>query len=480
MLEDRSCFVSRDYHRERSWACMSFRLDANGKRPAEDDQEDGRVRKFPKQSDTRGRVDTSLTLGGNSSASEADQAGCDYEADDGMQMTVAQGGGDQHSDGVNSETGAQGGDMVADQAGDQHCDGVNSDTSCLIPGIGRDNSISCLIRCSRSAYGMAASVNRSFRSLIRSGELYKLRRMNGIIEHWVYFSCNMLEWEAFDPNLRRWMRLPTMNSNECFVFSDNESLAVGTELLVFGKEYMAQVIYRYSLLTNSWSTGMQMNEPRCLFGSACQGEIAIVAGGCDLQGKILSSAELYNSETGEWKLLPSLNKARKMCSGVFMDGKFYVIGGIGGPETKLLTSGEEYNLETETWTEIPNMCLPRTGETRENALPTTSEAPPLIAVVNDQFYAADYAEMVVRKYDKDNRVWFTIGRLPERANSMNGWGLAFRACGDKLIVIGGPRASGPGFIEVNSRVSSEGPPEWHLLGRKQSGSFVYNCAVMGC
>lgn len=180
MLEDRSCFVSRDYHRERSWACMSFRLDANGKRPAEDDQEDERVRKCLKQSDTRGRVDTALTLGGNSSASEADQAGCDYEADDGMQMTLAQGGGDQHSDGVNSETGAQGGDMVADQAGDQHCDGVNSDTSCLIPGIGRDNSISCLIRCSRSAYGMAASVNRSFRSLIRSGELYKLRRMNGI------------------------------------------------------------------------------------------------------------------------------------------------------------------------------------------------------------------------------------------------------------------------------------------------------------
>nr|GMD13453.1 F-box/kelch-repeat protein SKIP11-like [Ipomoea batatas] len=252
----------------------------------------------------------------------------------------------------------------------------------------------------------------------------------------------MLEWEAFDPNLRRWMRLPTMNSNECFVFSDKESLAVGTELLVFGKDYMAQLIYRYSLLTNSWSTGMQMNEPRCLFGSACQWEIAIMAGGCDLQGKILSSAELYNSETGEWKLLPSMNKARKMCSAVFMDGKFYVIGGIGGPETKLLTSGEEYNLETETWTEV------KLGET---PLPTTSEAPPLIAVVNDQLYAADYAEMVVNK-----------------------------ACGDKLIVIGGPRASGPGFIEVNSWVPSEGPPEWHLLGRKQSGSFVYNCAVMGC
>ncbi|MCE3216233.1 hypothetical protein HAX54_005649 [Datura stramonium] len=150
----------------------------------------------------------------------------------------------------------------------------------------------------------------------------------------------LLEWEAFDPSRCRWMHLPSMNSNECFVFSDKESLAVGTELLVFGKEILSHVIYRYSILTNTWSSGMQMNAPRCLFGSASLGEIAILAGGCDSQGSILSSAELYNSETGALEDFASMNKPR---------------------------------------------------------------------------------------------------RLPERAASMNGWGLAFRACGDKLIVIGGPR-----------------------------------------
>ncbi|CAH9115184.1 unnamed protein product [Cuscuta europaea] len=430
MVEGHSCLVS-------SWSCMSYWLDGKGKRPLEGNIHDGEhsLRKFPRQQVTHVY---------------------DFnKVDDGMLM-------------------------VFSQVGDQQSDGANADTSSLIPGIGQDNSISCLVRCSRSDYGNMAALNRSFRSLIRSGELYKLRRMNGIVEHWVYFSCNMLEWEAFDPIRRHWMRLPKMNSNECFVFSDKESLAVGTELLVFGKEILTQVIYRYSLFTNSWSSGMTMNEPRCLFGSACRGEIAILAGGCDLQGKILSSAELYNSETGFWKSLPNMNKTRKMCSAVFMDGKFYVIGGIGGAEAKLLTSGEEYDLERNVWTEIPNMSPPRGGEARGNAIPSTSEAPPLIAVVNNQLYAADYADMVVRKYDKENRVWFTIGRLPERADSMNGWGLAFRACGDSLIVIGGPRATSPGFIEVNSWIPSEGPPQWHMLGRKQSGSFVYNCAVMGC
>ncbi|GAA0183361.1 oxidase [Lithospermum erythrorhizon] len=445
MLEHRSCLVSRNYpracERESNWACMSFRVDKidvhHGKRPLEkDDEEEVIIRKSFKNSDDE-LLDTALTLGSISKA-------------------------------------------LVETAGNQQYAGDNSDSSSLIHNIGRDNSISCLIRCSRSDYGAIASLNREFRSLIRNGEIYRLRKQYGVVEHWVYFSCQLLEWEAFDPIRRRWMHLPTMIPNECFLFSDKESLAVGTELLVFGREVLSHVIYRYSLLTNTWSSGMSMNAPRCLFGSASLGEIAILAGGCDSQGNILSSAELYNSEFGTWRTLPSMNKPRKMCSGVFMDRKFYVIGGIGGSESKLLTCGEEYDMETETWTEIPNMSPVRIGADREVVMLVTSEAPPLIAVVNNELYAADCADMEVRKYDKNNRVWVTVGMLPERAASMNGWGLAFRACGDRLIVIGGPRAMGEGFIEVNSWVPSESPPQWDLLGRKQSGSFVYNCAVMGC
>ncbi|KAG9151380.1 hypothetical protein Leryth_023819 [Lithospermum erythrorhizon] len=446
MLEDQSCLVSNNYHgaceRESNWGCMSFRVDKidvyNGKRPLEkDEEEEFIIRKSLKRSDGEEILDTSLTLGSISM-------------------------------------------ILLETASNQRHAGDNSDSSSLIHNIGRDNSISCLIRCSRFDYGSIASLNRDFRSLIRSGEIYRLRRQSGVVEHWVYFSCQLFEWEAFDPSSRRWMHLPIMNPNDCFLLSDKESLAVGTELLVFGKEVLSLVIYQYSLLTNTWSSGMSMNAPRCLFSSASLGEIAILAGGCDSEGKILSSAELYNSELGTWRTLPSMNKCRKMCSGVFMDRKFYVIGGIGGSESKLLTCGEEYDMETETWTEIPNMSPVRTGAARGVETPATSEAPPLIAVVNNELYAADYADMEVRKYNKENRVWVTLGRLPERAASMNGWGLAFRSCGDKLIVISGPRAMGEGFIEVNSWVPSESPPQWDLLGRKQSGSFVYNCAVMGC
>ncbi|PKA60470.1 F-box/kelch-repeat protein SKIP11 [Apostasia shenzhenica] len=346
-----------------------------------------------------------------------------------------------------------------------------SESNNLISEIGRDNSISCIIRCSRSDYGALASVNRGFCSLIRSGEIFRLRRMNGMAEHWVYFSCNINEWVAYDPYRARWITLPGMPPNDSFMFSDKESLAVGTELLVFGREFFAHIVLRYSILTNSWSPGVGMNLPRCLFGSASFGEKAIIAGGSDAGGVVVSSAELYNSKTRTWTTLPSMHKPRKMCSGVFMDRKFYVIGGISN-NSELLPCGEEFDPENGTWRLIPNMSLGLNG---------VDGAPPLVAVVDNELYAAHYACQEVRKYDKERNAWITLGRLPERPASVNGWGLAFRACGERLVVIGGPRALGGGVIELNSWIPNEGEaPQWNIIARKQSGSFVYNCAVMSC
>ncbi|KAK7348575.1 hypothetical protein VNO80_23134 [Phaseolus coccineus] len=505
MLEGRSCVVQRLFpsscQADNKWSFMKYLPDTkNGKRPSDTDgEEESQPRKINRRADSCHQGETTPVL--------YEQK---YDADDSVLPQMDE---DQRKDceafptQINEQEQHQGGDSLGllselqvnkeeeDGSGDssdsseeqmeeqapdeqeEHHGGDSSDSGSLWPRMNRDSSIACLSRCSRSDYGSLASLNRSFRNTIRSGEVYRWRRLKGIVEHWIYFSCALLEWEAYDPIRERWMHLPRMASNECFRCSDKESLAVGTELIVFGRELRSHVIYRYSLLTNSWSSGMRMNGPRCLFGSASLGEIAILAGGCDSEGRILDSAELYNSENQTWEVLPSMNKPRKMCSGVFMDRKFYVIGGIGGKDSKLLTCGEEYNLQTRTWTEIPNMSP---GRSATSDMPATAEAPPLVAVVNNELYAADYADMEVKKYDKERRFWRTIGRLPERVVSMNGWGLAFRACGDKLIVIGGPRTHGEGFIELNSCVPGEGPPQWNLLARKRSGNFVYNCAVMGC
>lgn len=354
-----------------------------------------------------------------------------------------------------------------------------ADLDTLIPYLGPDNSIYCIVHCSRSDYGAIAALNRNFRTLIRSGEIYRLRRRFGIVEHWIYFSVNLLQWEAYDPSRMRWMRLPRMETNECFLFSDKESLAIGTELLVFGKEITSQVIYKYSLLTNSWSSGMSMNTPRCLFASGSLGEIGIIAGGCNFLGKVQSTAELYNSETCEWIPLPDMNKARKMCSGVFMDGKFYVVGGVD-QEVNPITSAEVLNLETMTWEEIPNMYPKRVAVEGGPPVWPAAEAPPLLGVVDNELYCACHATQEIRKYNKKSNTWAPVGRLPEQSASANGWGIAFRACGERLMVISGPRDRTGGFIELNSWIPRQGPTEWTLLDRRPLGSFVYNCTVMGC
>jgi hypothetical protein len=264
-----------------------------------------------------------------------------------------------------------------------------------------------------------------------------------------------------------------MQADDCFIFADKESLAVGTELLVFGREATGFVIWRYSILTHSWYRGPPMNLPRCLFGSASDKQIAIVAGGCDASGGVLRSAELYNTEQGTWETLPDMHSPRKLCSGFFMDGKFYVIGGMIS-NTDSLTCGEEFNLETRTWRRIPDMFP------GGNA---AAHAPPLVAVVNNQLYAVEHSQNEVKKYNKDTNMWSVLGRLPVRADSTNGWGLAFKACGNDLIVIGGQRGPEGESIELNSwhPTPEGGPPDWNVLSVKENaGVFVYNCAVMGC
>ncbi|ERN15962.1 F-box/kelch-repeat protein At5g60570 [Amborella trichopoda] len=351
----------------------------------------------------------------------------------------------------------------------------SSSNDSLLPGLHDDIALNCLAFASRSDYTTLACLNKRFNSLIYSGYLYSLRRQMGILEHWVYLVCDLRGWEAFDPKRQRWMRLPRIPCDECFHYADKESLAVGTELLVFGRELLGFVIWRYSLLSQTWSRGPAMNLPRCLFGSSSYGELAIVAGGTDKNGAFLKSAELYNSESGRWEALPDMYSPRKLCSGFFMDGKFYVIGGLAS-HTESLTCGEEYNLQTRTWRRIEGMYPGSNSPTH---------APPLVAVVDNQLYAVEYSTNVVKKYDKSNNSWSVLGRLPVRADSTNGWGLAFKACGKELLVVGGQRGAEGESIVLNSWSPSssgvDGGLEWKVLGVKEhAGVFVYNCAVMGC
>ncbi|KAF5447177.1 hypothetical protein F2P56_032747 [Juglans regia] len=345
----------------------------------------------------------------------------------------------------------------------------------LLPGLVDDVALNCLALASRSDYTSLSCINTKFNGIIKSGCLYGLRKQMGIVEHWVYLLCDPRGWEVFDSVRKKWMTLPRMPCDECFNHADKESLAVGSELLVFGREFLDFAIWKYSLICHSWVKCQGMNRPRCLFGSSSLGSISVVAGGTDKHGNVLQSAELYDSSSGTWEMLPSMHTPRRLCSGFFMDGKFYVIGGMLNPAVPL-TCGEEYDLQTKKWRKIEDMYPFANG---------ASQAPPLVAVVDNQLYAIEHSTNMVKKYDKVKKTWDVLGRLPVRADLANGWGLAFKACGEELLVVGGQRGPEGEGIVLNSWCPksgvNNGTLDWKVLGVKEHvGVFVYNCAVMGC
>nr|BAK08117.1 predicted protein [Hordeum vulgare subsp. vulgare] len=342
--------------------------------------------------------------------------------------------------------------------------------------IGGELFIRCLHLVSRWDYGASiASLNREFNSVVRNGDIYRLRRKNGVAEHWLYLSCNnVTEWDAYDPSTGRWIHVPKMPPAQRGVW---ESLAVGTELLMFGA--YGRVALRYSILTNSW-TGLAdadadaINTARYGFGSASVGEKVYVAGGMDPSHiNVLSSAEMYDSETHTWTPLPSMNRARYGCSGAFMDGKFYVIGGNRSSD-EVLTCGEEYDLKLRSWRVIDNMS--------QGLNETVDGAPLLLAVVNNELYAADYSENNdLKQYDKLDNKWITLGKLPVQSWDKYCWDMGFRACGDRLIVIGRPNDSADEeVVELHSWTPDGQPPVWNLFATRPYCGGQILCAAMGC
>lgn len=151
-----------------------------------------------------------------------------------------------------------------------------------------------------------------------------------------------------------------------------------------------------SINTASWPThghgGWRQIHLSCLFGSGSLGETAIVASRCDSRGNVLSYGKLYNSETRTWEALPSMNsKPRKLYSGVLMDGKFYIIGGVSVGNSNVLTSGEMYDFKTTSWTVVPDMFPARNREAGDNDAPAIAKAPPPLTVIKNGLYAAYYA-----------------------------------------------------------------------------------------
>ncbi|KAF3435228.1 hypothetical protein FNV43_RR22315 [Rhamnella rubrinervis] len=335
-----------------------------------------------------------------------------------------------------------------------------------------------LARVPRSEYLKLSSVNKRFLSLIKSNEIFKMRKEIGFTEQSVFILATGEEnWLAFDRKFKSPRKLPILPSDFCFTSVGKESLCAGTHLLVTGKELDGFVIWTYKLATNRWFKGSSMVNPRCKFASATDGTFGYVAGGIGIESgrEILGSAEKYNPDDGSWEPLPNMHKKRSSCSGCFLDDKFYVIGGRNEEEGNL-RCGEAFDEEENTWELIPNM-LPNVGVSE-------AQCPPLVAVVNNQLYYVEACENEIMVFMKKTKSWKKLGGVPVRADCNRGWGVAFKSLGNELLAIG---ASSDCYACHSMTVYTCFPdPEamklqWKLLecgGMNRLRNFIKNCCVM--
>lgn len=361
------------------------------------------------------------------------------------------------------------------QPGEQQGQPEESEDSQYIPDLANDLALMCLARVPRGEYEKFRMLNRKFCALIQSGELYKSRRREGLVEEWVYMvATGQSEWQAFDPRSRRWTRLPPFESDYCFENCDKESFSVGTQLLVVGRDTMGLVIWRYDLVSNRWGKGSMMLTPRCLYAWGSCGSFAYVAGGITPNGVILKSAERYDPDTEEWETLPDLHFRRQLCAGCYMNGKFYVVGGQGDAGD-YLASAEVYDPASKTWTLIPDML-------RRNGSSSFPGAPPLIAVVKDKLYALEAQTNCLKLYVESTNSWKVLGESPVRADLVSGWGIAFKSLGEHLLVIGSARTSeyeDGMYVCRPDPDATAGHLEWDFISRLcPFGPFVLNCAIV--
>ncbi|GAB2226013.1 hypothetical protein Droror1_Dr00021796 [Drosera rotundifolia] len=357
---------------------------------------------------------------------------------------------------------------------------ISSKGRTCIPLLSDELELIILARFPISEYWKVCVISKKILALFRMGELFRIRRELKVTELSVFMlASGETNWRVFDRNFTSCRRLPLLPGDSCFISGDKESLCAGTHLLVSGKEIEGPAIWRYDLAMNKWYHGPSMIEPRCLFASASCGDFAFVAGGISMMGTrargILNTAEKYNPESRSWVPLPRMSEKRKLCSGIYMDNKFYVIGGQN-EKGEALTCGEVFLEEANIWLKIPDII-------RDSPVATSSESPPLVAVVDNELYSIETSSNQLKVYLKASNSWKKLGPVPVRTDFNRGWGVAFKSLGNELLVIGGstvPRA-GHGMTIYTCRPHPGNEElQWKLLesGKSRSSHFIYNCSVM--
>ncbi|KAH0853431.1 hypothetical protein HID58_093206 [Brassica napus] len=176
--------------------------------------------------------------------------------------------------------------------------------------------LNCIARISKSQYRSLSLVSKTFRSLISSPELYRVRSLIGNTE-----PCLCIRQEL--PTHDRWYIL-----DQTLVTSTNSNGLIKDE---------------FNLLPITTSSSLSKSTTLAVGFEVYQ------MGGDQLPS---STVRVLDFRTRTWRDAPDMGVARKRPESALIDGKIYVVGG----ETKESSSWPEvFDLKSQTWNPLPSL-----------------------------------------------------------------------------------------------------------------------------
>lgn len=345
----------------------------------------------------------------------------------------------------------------------------------LIPSLPDEISLQILARIPRIYFLNAKLVSRSWEAAIMSPELYRLRKELQTTEEWLYILTKVdgdqLLWNALDPVLKKWQRLPPMpkialedasrrgfsglkvwnmvgssiriadaikgwlgrkDALEQIPFCGCAIGAIDGCLYVLGgfcRATAMRCVWRYDPVVNAWSEVCPMSTGRAYCKTGVLNNKLYVVGGVSRgHGGLdpLQSAEVFDPQTGLWSDVPSMpfSKAQVLPTAFLADllkpiatgmtsyrGKLYVPQSLYCWPFFVDVGGEVYDPETNSWVEMP-MGM---GE----GWPARQAGTKLSVIVDGDLYALDPSSSLdsarIKVYDHRDDAWKVVeGDVPIR------------------------------------------------------------------
>lgn len=208
-------------------------------------------------------------------------------------------------------------------------------------------------------------------------------------------------WE-YNPTLNTWANKAPLPSNIC----DAGAVGIGNKLYYMGGFYGANALfttgalYIYDTLTDGWTTGAAMIQPRNTIGVGVIDGKIYVAGGASGSGFTChDDLQIYDPVSDAWTNGHALPSPRSHSGSAVINGKLYIVGGYDAPTHTTFGSLFVYDPATDSWTTNASMPTPR------YALGATTVGGLLYAI--DGNTASDAATNLVEVYNPVTDTWST-------------------------------------------------------------------------